>query len=152
VITRESALAEIRAVEQYASDLADATSLETKLADTRTFIKDAGIGRLIASKRFSSVTAAEKGIEFDDDFMAHREAERIAVADRIMAEGRYEAAKLRARLAIELCAIDEQARELDEEVPAARQPFWFEGVVICGHIDAPSDFEEGVKVRVEKVD
>jgi hypothetical protein len=104
--TRETALAEIANVEEAAKRLAIATNRETQLEDERTLIKDGGIKRLMEAKTFGSVTAAEKGIEFDTEYMAHRRRQREAVADRIEATGEFEAAKLRARLYVEMAAVD----------------------------------------------
>lgn len=115
-MNRENAYIEIAAVEGVALLLAHATTFETKLADERALVKDEGIARLRSSGVASSVTAAEKVIELDAAYMSHRELERKAVAARIVAQGKYEAAKLRARLAVELVAIDEPARDPDYEI------------------------------------
>lgn len=115
-MTRDQAYTEIASIEGAAIRLAEATNRETELADLRSLEKDAAIRRLMAAGTYTSVTSAEKYVEADPDFLAHRKREREAVADRIVMQAKYEAAKLRAHLAVELCAIDEQARDIDEEV------------------------------------
>lgn len=117
-MTRQDAFNAIAIVEGAAIQLGNAMHLETQLADERALVKHAGIQRLLDAKTFTSVTAAEKGIEFDQTYLEHRAKERAAVADRIFWEGKFKAADHRARLAVELCVIDEQARDLEsEEVP-----------------------------------
>jgi hypothetical protein len=112
---RQDAYNAIAIVEGAAIQLGNAMNLETQLADERALVKHAGIQRLLDAKTFTSVTAAEKGIEFDQIYLEHRGKERAAVADRIFWEGKLKAATLRAQLAVELCAIDEQAQEPDLE-------------------------------------
>jgi hypothetical protein len=113
--TRQSAFEMIAAVEGAALFLADATAEELRLSDERSLQKDAAIRRLMAAGTYTSVTKAEAFVEFDAEFLKYRESERQAVAARIIAQGKLEAAKLRARLAVELVAIDEQARDPDVE-------------------------------------
>jgi hypothetical protein len=116
MMTRDRALEEISKVETAAFVLASAMSLETRLADERALKKDDAIARLRQANIATSVTAAEKIVERDEEFMAHRIAEREAVAERIVAEGKLAASKFRAQLAVEMAAIDEQAREADYEI------------------------------------
>lgn len=108
-MTRENAYQAIAAVEGAATNLVVATCREMELEDNRALVKDAGIKRLMASGVATSVTGAEKVIELDVEYMAHRAAQREAVADRIFAQGKLEAAKLRARLAVEIWAQDAAA-------------------------------------------
>ena len=85
-----------------AKKLADATILEMQLEDERALVKDAGIVRLIETGRERSVTAAEKYIEKDEQYMAHRAKQYDAVRGRIMARAAYDSAVLGARLTVEL--------------------------------------------------
>src|SRR6185437_17168997 len=80
-----------------AKKLADATILEMELADERALVKDAAIVRLIETGRERSVTAAEKYVEKDEQYMAHRAMQYDAVRGRIMAQAAYEVAWCSAR-------------------------------------------------------
>lgn len=144
-MTREHAYSEIAAIEGVALMLADATSRETELADLRSLEKDAAIRRLMSAGTYTSVTAAEKFVEADPQFLKYRETERHAVAARIVLQGKLEAAKLRARLAVECVALDEPLVEAETGEP------WFDGKVKYGHVDVPDGFEEGDTVRVERI-
>lgn len=95
----------------------------------------AGVQRLLDAKKFTSVTAAERGIEFDEEYMAHRQQERDAVAHRILMEGKLAAAKLRARLAVEISG----------DVPSRPS---YVGIVKYGHVDLPEEFPDGSQVEV----
>lgn len=104
-MNRDQAERVITIVDYVASELAAATTLEIALEDQRTIVKDGGIRRLMAAGLYTSVTAAEKNIEFDTEYMAHRQAQRVAIRERIEAQGKLEAAKMRARLAVEAYAL-----------------------------------------------
>jgi hypothetical protein len=115
-VTRDQTYTEIAAIEGAALNLALATDREMDMADQRALVKDAGIKRLMAAGTFGSVTAAEKGIEFDAEYMAHRKLEREAVANRIVMQAKYDAAKLRARLAVELSGYSELVAAEEESI------------------------------------
>ena len=118
-MTRENAYNAIALVEGAALRLADATAREMELEDHRPLIKGEAIKRLMEvapnplTGKAHSVSSAEAVVEQDPTFMEHRRTQRSAVADRILMQGRYETAKLRARLAVELAAVDSVAQEID---------------------------------------
>lgn len=114
--TREEAFETIALIEGAALHLADCTVTEQRLADERALVKDDAISRLRTSGMATSVSAAKEIVERDIEFYEHRKLERAAVAARILAEGKLSAAKLRARLSVEMAAIDEAAREPDYEI------------------------------------
>jgi hypothetical protein len=147
-MTRDQAYTEISAVEGAALILADCTSRESQLADERSLQKDAAIRRLMAAGTYTSVTKAEAFVEFDAEFMAHRESERHAVAARIIAQGKLEAAKLRARLAVELVAIDPDDDEDDPWNEDSRIWNLLDGAGIIRQDDAGADLGIVERVRL----
>lgn len=86
----------IDAVIDSATVLAVARAKEMALEDERPLIKAEAVQRLLDSGVATSATAAEKVVEKDDLYMAHRQAQRRIVQEVQIAWGQYEAAKLRA--------------------------------------------------------
>jgi len=143
--TRAQADQAITAVEALSIELAAAMNAETQRADERALVKHAGIQRLLDAKKFTSVTSAERGIEFDEEYMAHRQRERDAVAHRILMEGKLAAAKLRARLAVEAWSQDPEDVLIENPGPI------YEGRVWEGHVVVDvDDFPEGSRVLVRR--
>lgn len=70
-----------------------------ELEDARALIKPQAIKRLMEAGEATSVTAAEKIVEKDPEYAAHRARQREAEIERWAALGEFEAAKLQARLA-----------------------------------------------------
>lgn len=70
-----------------------------ELEDERALIKPQAIKRLIESGAATSVTAAERIVETDAEYAAHRIKQREAEVERWAALGEFEAAKFRARVA-----------------------------------------------------
>lgn len=93
--------AKIADIEHAASYVADCTNAEAQLEDDRARVKGEAIQRLMQSGAASSVTAAEKIVETDEGYAAHRAMQRDAVRERIIAWARYEAVKLRALRAVQ---------------------------------------------------
>lgn len=93
------ARAAINTVEQTAEQLANALDTEMALADQRALVKMAAIKRIMERDGIAA-TPAEKIVESDDEFMAHRAKERESVVLRQKAEGTYAAAKFNAHAAV----------------------------------------------------
>lgn len=110
-MTREDAYIAIAGIEGAAILFARASERELDLEDTRHLVKKAAMNRIIESGAATSATAAEKLVHEDIAYASHLQAQRAAVVEKIVFEGKFRAAQLRARLAVELCAIDEQARD-----------------------------------------
>jgi len=74
-----------------------AKAREMLLEDQRPFIKAAAVLRLIESKQATSATAAEKIVEMDAEYMAHRVKQRDAVINTQRALGLAKAADIHAQ-------------------------------------------------------
>jgi hypothetical protein len=74
-----------------------------ELEDERALIKPQAIRRLMDSGAASSPTAAEKIVEQDPEYAAHRRRQRDAEVEKWAAAANYEAAKLTATLDVALC-------------------------------------------------
>jgi uncharacterized protein YajQ (UPF0234 family) len=97
----------IEAIEQAAERLALATKTEMELEDFRPILKSQAIRRLMATEnpetgKPHSASSAEKVVEVDAEYAAHRRDQYNAVVETIRARGEYEAAKRRADVAIDL--------------------------------------------------
>lgn len=79
-------------IEHAAAQLAHATRRELELEEQRPLIKATAIKRLMEVGAATSATAAEKIVEGDPEYAAHRAAQIDAVVDRIRARGSYDAA------------------------------------------------------------
>lgn len=100
----------IDAIEATAAALGLARAAEQALEDERPLVKSAAIRRLMGTEnpetgKPHSASSAEKVVETDAEYMAHRRAQRDAVVATQEAWGRYEAAKQRAALAVQLTPI-----------------------------------------------
>lgn len=128
MMTREEAYIAIAAVEGAALALAGSVERETELEDARPLIKGEAIKRLMESAlnpltgKPHSVSSAEAVVERDPQYMEHRRTQRAAVCDTIVMRAKLHAAELRARLAVELAAIDEQAKEPEYEIVGEHCP------------------------------
>jgi len=91
----------IQRVRDAARALGEARAAE----DERPLVKRDAITRLMAAGRAASVTAAEKVVEEDEAYAAHRASQRAAVVATQVAWGEWEAAKLDGQLAVAL-AVD----------------------------------------------
>lgn len=80
--------------------LADATRVEHELEDARPLIKADAIQRLMQHGAATSATAAEKIVEKDPEYAAHRDAQSRAVVERIKARAYYDACFVRGMLAV----------------------------------------------------
>lgn len=80
--------------------LAEATRDEMELEEQRPLIKADAINRLMQHGVATSATAAEKVVEKDPEYAAHRALQVKAVVARIKAEAYLAATKARAALAL----------------------------------------------------
>ena len=71
--------------------LADARNHESVLEDNRGLVKEIAIIRIMRERKMNS-TPAEKIVESDEEYAAHREKQRAAVVARFRAEAEYKAA------------------------------------------------------------
>lgn len=90
----------IAKVTAAADALGQAKNVESQLEDERALVKQAATKRLMEAGTASSATAAEKIVETDGGYALHRQQQRQAVLATQQAWGAYEAAKLRAELAV----------------------------------------------------
>jgi hypothetical protein len=97
----QSARASIAAIEAAATWVADALNTIARLEDERALIKPEAIRRIMESRGMAA-TPAEKIVEADPEYFAHREKQRDAEVVKWAAAGQYEAAKLTAKLDVAL--------------------------------------------------
>lgn len=102
-----AAIGAIGLVQHAAKQCADAHATVMILADQRPLFKAAAIRRLMQTTNEEtgkphSASSAEKVVELDAEFAAHRTREREAEVARWTALGNLEAAKLTARLCVAL--------------------------------------------------
>lgn len=98
----QNARASIAAIEAAATWVADALNAIARLEDERALIKPQAIRRLMDSGAATSATAAEKIVEADPEYAAHREKQRDAEVVKWAAAAAYESAKLTAKLDVAL--------------------------------------------------
>lgn len=104
------------AIEQAAERLATAMRAVQELEDERPNIKSDCIAEMIGApdplkpNGVHSASSAEKVVESHARYAAHRQRQASAEVEKHRAYGAYEAAKLRARLAVELFVIEERNR------------------------------------------
>ena len=99
----------IAAVEAAAAALGDARTREQALEDDRPAAKSAATLRLIGTLnpetgKPHSASSAKDVVETDPEYAEYRRQQRAAVMATEMARGAYEAAKLRAKLAVEVAS------------------------------------------------
>lgn len=104
---RETAEQAIAAIEAAGERLAAACRQEMWLEDQRALVKALAIRRLMTTtnpdtEKPHSATSAEKVVETDAEYAAHRARQADAVVETIKARAAYEAAKRRADVAIDL--------------------------------------------------
>lgn len=116
-MTRENAYVAIAAAEGVAILVANATAREMELEDQRHLVKKDAMERLISSGAATSATAAEKLVHTDVEYSAHLSAQRQAVIEKIVLEGKLKAAELRARFAVEQWAHDALHQPEESEGP-----------------------------------
>lgn len=97
----------IVAIETAAERLAAAVRDEMQLEDQRPIMKTLAIRRLMQSEnpetqKPHSASSAEKVVEADAEYAAHRARQHEAVVETIKARAAYESAKRRADVAIDL--------------------------------------------------
>ncbi len=98
---RETAEAAVGAIERAAVRLALATRNEMMLEDQRPIVKADAVKRIMQRDGIAA-TPAEKIVETDEQFAAHRREQYEAVVETIKARGAFESAKRRADIAIDL--------------------------------------------------
>jgi len=92
-------------IENAAQRAARAYDVVSTLEDERALIKPQAIKRLIESGAATSATAAEKIVEADPIYAAHRLRQRDAEIEKWGALGGYEVAKLAAQLDVALVTV-----------------------------------------------
>lgn len=97
----QNARASIAAIETAATWVADALNMVAQLEDERALIKPEAIRRIMESRGLAA-TPAEKIVESDPEYAAHRAKQRDAEVIKWSAVAQYEAAKLRAKLDVAL--------------------------------------------------
>ena len=95
---------QIAAIDDAAERVALACKVEMELEDQRPIIKADAVRRIMARDGIAA-TPAEKIVETDGEYAAHRNRQTMAVVEKQRAFGAYEAAKLRARLAVTLAEV-----------------------------------------------
>lgn len=90
----------ISAVQHAATNLGDARTHEMRLEDARPIVKMEAVKRIMERDGIAA-TPAEKIVETDALYTAHRERQYTAVRETQSAWGAFEAAKLTALLAVE---------------------------------------------------
>jgi hypothetical protein len=98
---RETAEAAIEAIERAAERLAIAVQREMLLEDRRPLVKAEAVKRIMQRDSLAA-TPAEKIVESDDAYLAHRVEQYAAVVETIRARAAYEAAKRRADMSVDL--------------------------------------------------
>lgn len=94
----------VKDIETAASNLADATDVEMRLEDERVHHKLAAIDRIMSggdnpfTSKPHSFSSAEAIVNTDDGYQEYLSRLRMAVRDRIIARGNYDAALAAARL------------------------------------------------------
>lgn len=106
----ETANTAIEAIEQAAERLAIATRTEMELEDQRPLMKTLAIRRLMGmenpeTQKPHSASSAEKLVEADPEYSAHRARQAAAVVETIKARGAYEAQRRRADLAVAMSEV-----------------------------------------------
>lgn len=96
------ARASIADIENAADRLSYALNRVTELEDARAIVKGEAIRRLVESGAYTSVTSAEKYVEADSIYMAHRLAQRDAEIEKHRAMAGYQASLLAAKLDVAL--------------------------------------------------
>jgi len=118
-MTTDTAYRWIEGVNRAAAELAAAMNNESELEDSRALVKVEAIRRIMAAgpndltgKPHSS-SSAESIVEQDAGYQEHRARQRDAVQATILYRARLEAAKLKARFAVERWVL--QGGEADAE-------------------------------------
>lgn len=88
----------VQAIINAGDRLAEARANEMALEDERPLVKDEAIKRLMQHGAATSATAAEKIVEKDAEYAAHRAKQVEAVREAIKARAYYDASVARARL------------------------------------------------------
>lgn len=101
----ESAGEAVNDIERAAERLAIAVRAEMELEDERPIVKAEAVKRIMARDGIAA-TPAEKIVETDDVYAAHRRKQYAAVVEKQQAYGAFEAAKRRADLEIALIDVE----------------------------------------------
>jgi len=91
----------IDTLDDVADRVAAAMNAVSELEDQRALIKPEAIKRIMAAQGIAA-TPAEKIVESDPEYAAHREKQRAAEREKWAALAAWEAAKLRAQLDVQL--------------------------------------------------
>lgn len=97
-------------IERAGQLLAASLNIVSEMEDSRALAKRDAIQRLLESGAYTSATAAEKYVEQDAEYMAYRQMQRNAEVTKHGAMAYYEAAIIRARLALEVFIAEERNR------------------------------------------
>lgn len=81
--------------------VAQACRVEMELEDERSILKSYAVRRIMVRDSLAA-TPAEKIVETDEEYAAHREKQHEAVVEKARAFGALDAAKLRAKLSVAL--------------------------------------------------
>lgn len=97
-------------VEAAGERLAQAVARVQELEDERAIVKSQAVRRLMLTNnedtgKQHSASSAEKIVEVDGEYAAHRKLQRDAEVEKQRAYAQYEAAKLRAKLAVVLVEV-----------------------------------------------
>jgi hypothetical protein len=97
----ETAEAAVGVIDAAAARLAAACAAEMMLEDERPIVKADAVRRIMTRDGVAA-TPAEKIVETDEQYAAHRRRQYAAVVETILARGAFEAARRRADIAIDL--------------------------------------------------
>jgi hypothetical protein len=108
MMTPERAEAMVARVTIAGEDLAHAIERVMQLEDGRSLVKAEAIRRMVGTEnplngKPHSASSAEAIVESDAEYASYRKQQRDAEVEKHRAYAAYEAAKLGARLAVELC-------------------------------------------------
>jgi hypothetical protein len=101
MITSDDVLAATNTIERVSIELGKARAMEMELEDERPLIKAAATKRLMEAGAATSATAAEKIVEADPEYAAHRVRQREAVVLVEVMRGKFYATRYRCELMIE---------------------------------------------------
>ncbi len=99
-----TAMVTIQGVDEAAERVAQACRAEMELEDQRPLVKMEAVRRIMTRDSIAA-TPAEKIVESDAEYMSHRAKQYAAVVEKQRAFGALEAAKLRARLSVEMMTV-----------------------------------------------
>jgi hypothetical protein len=109
MMTADRAALMIAQVQATGDELAAAIERVMQLEDGRALVKAEAIRRMVGTEnplngKPHSASSAEAIVESDAEYAGYRKQQRDAEVEKHRAYAAYEAARLSARLAVELCA------------------------------------------------